>query len=202
MDPITGAIAIAGLGMQLFGTGGAFGAASKEAGIASQEASLSQDNTHLQMQENAQRQLAMQISARRQMTQNTRTAQLRASQSLTTGISQTGGTQSTAVQAGQQGATSGGAYNNQGVGQQAEIGNTLFGIQNQISMNQISMAGLQGQMSTQQGQASMFQGISAIGGSLAGSAGPMGNILGNFFGNKGDPTSQGSTGGMGYLVNQ
>lgn len=189
MDPITGAIAIAGLGMQLFGAGGAFGATSKAATIASQEAGISMQNADLQMHENQQRQLAMQISARRQMTQNTRQAQMQASQSLVTGVGQTGGTQGSAVQAGQQAATSGGAYNNQGVQQQLGIGNNLFGIQNQISRNQITMAGLGGDMATQQGQASMFQGIGAIGGSLTKSAGPLGNILGNFFGNSNDPTA-------------
>lgn len=202
MDPITGAIAIAGLATQLFGAVGSMSATSQEASLAQQESGLSMQNTQLQMQENSQRQLAMQISARRQMTQNTRTAQLRSSQSLVAGVEQTGGTQGTAVQAGQQGATSGGAYNNQGVQQQLDIGNTLFGLQGQMSQNQLKMAGIQGQMSTLQGQSSIFQGTGAIGGSLAGSAGPLGNILGNFFGNKGDPTSQGSTGGMGYLVNQ
>ena len=190
MDPITGALAIAGLGMQLFGAGGAFGATSSMSGLASQEAQLSQQNTQLQMQENEQRRLAMQISGRRQETENARRAQLRASQSRSAGVAQTGGTTSSGVVQGQQQAVAGGAYGNLGVQENLEIGGNLFDIQNKISGNQITMAGLQGQMASLQGQASIFSGIGALGGSLAGSAGPLGNILGNFFNNKQDPSLQ------------
>lgn len=175
MDPITAAISIAGLGISLFSS-------VKEAGISSQETALSQQNTQLQIQENAQRQLAMQISARRQQTQDVRTAQMTASRNLATGVGQTGGTSSSGVVAGQQGATSGGDFNLQGVNQNLQIGNTLFGLQNQQSQNQIAMAGLQGQMNN-------WKGIGAIGGSLSGSAGPLGNILGNFFNNQSDPSA-------------
>lgn len=189
MDPITSAIAIAGVGAQLFGAGGVFGSISSESVIAGQETQLSQKNTQLQIQENQQRRLAMQISARRQQTQDTRTAQMTAARNLSAGVSQTGGTTSSSVQAGQQGATSGGAYNIQGVQQNLSIGEQLFNFQDQMSQNQIAMAGLQGQMNTKQGQAAIFGGIGSLGGSLAGSAGPLGNILGNFFGNKQDPSS-------------
>lgn len=195
MDPITGAIAIAGLGMQLFGAGGAMSATSKEAGLASQESGLSQGITQLQMQENNQRQLAMQISARRQQTEIMRRTQLTKAQGLAAGVNQ-GAQFGTGVQGGQQSATSAGGYNLLGVNQNLEIGNALFGIQNQISNKQIAMSGIQGQMASLQGQASMFSGIGAIGGSLASSAGPLGNLLGNFFGNKQDPTAN-TQGGMG-----
>jgi hypothetical protein len=189
MDPITAAIGVAGLGLKLFGSVGTLDTTYSEAGLSSQETALSQQNTQLQIQENAQRQLAMQISSRRQATQDTRNAQMTAARNLAAGVSQTGGTSSSGVTAGQQGATSGGAYNLQGINQNLQIGNTLFGLQGQQSQNQIQMAGLQGQMNTLQGQASIFGGIGSLGGSLANSAGPLGNILGNFFGNKNDPSA-------------
>lgn len=189
MDPITAAIGIAGLGVQLFGAGGTFGAISSESALAGQETQLSQQNTQLQIQENQQRRLAMQISARRQQTQDIRTAQMTQSKNLSAGVSQTGGTSSSSVQAGQQSATSGGAYNLQGISQNLGIGEQLFNYQDQISRNQIQMSGLQGQMNTKQGQAAIFGGIGSLGGSLAGSAGPLGNILGNFFGNANDPSA-------------
>lgn len=185
MDPITGAIAIAGLGMQLFGAGGALSGGLSAADLASQESQVSQQITGLQQQENNQRQLAMQISARRQQTEMTRKAQLASSQGLASGVNQ-GAQFSSSVQAGQQQATSEGDYNLQGSNQNLEIGNQLFGIQNQITGKQIQMSGLQGQQASAQGQAAIFSGIGSIGGSLANSAGPLGNILGNWFGNKGD----------------
>ncbi len=124
----------------------------------------------------------MQISVRRQSIQDERTAQMTAARNLSAGVSQTGGTQGSGVQAGQQGAVSGGNFNLLGLNQNLQIGNTLFGLQDQISQNQIQMAALQGQANT-------ASGISAIGGSLAGSAGPLGNILGNFFNNQSDPSA-------------
>lgn len=191
MDPITAAIGVAGLGIQLFGAGGALSSGMSAAGFASQEAGVSQEITGLQGQENQQRQLAMQISARRQQTETTRKAQMASAQGLAAGVNQ-GAQFGTGVQAGQQQATSEGTYNLQGINQNLEIGNALFGIQSQITGKQIQMSGLQGQQASAQGQAAMFSGIGAIGGSLAGSAGPLGNILGNWFGNKNDPTAPNS----------
>jgi hypothetical protein len=194
MDPITAAISIAGLGMKLFGAGGALGAGMSASGFASQETAVSQNTTQLQIQENQQRQLAMQISARRQNMQNVRATQLAQSQGQEAAVNQ--GAQFTSGAAGGYAQAAGqGGVNLLGTNQNLQIGNALFGIQNQISQNQITMAGLQGQQSSAQGTAAMFGGIASIGGALAGSAGPMGSILGNFFGNKNDPSL--GTGGQG-----
>lgn len=188
MDPITGAIAIAGLGMKLFGAGGALASGMSAADVASQESGVSQQITQLQQQENQQRQLAMQISARRQITQDTRTAQMTAAKGRAAAVNQ-GADQSSGAAGGQAQAGAQGRYNVQGTQQQLDIGNALFGIQGQITGKQIQMSQLQGQQSTDMGNAAMFGGFSQIGGSLAGAAGPAGNILGNFFGNSNDPSA-------------
>lgn len=196
MDPITAAISIAGLGVSLFGMGKSSQLASQEAGVASQEANVSKQITQLQMQENEQRRLAMQISARRSQTEMIRKAQLVASQGLVAGAAQ-GASFGSGVAGGQFQAQSEAAYNITGVNQNVEIGSNLFDIQNQVSNKQMSMADLQTQMANLKGQQSIWQGISAIGGSLTGSAGPLGNILGNFFGNKNDPSVSSTQGGQG-----
>lgn len=186
MDPITGAIAIAGLGMQLFGAGGALSSGLSASDFAKQESQVSQDITGLQGQENDQRQLAMQISARRSQTESIRKAQLAGATGQAAAVNQ-GGQFSSGDAGGQAQASSEGRFNVQGTQQQEDIGNALFGIQRNITAKQIMMSSLQGQQASAQGQAALFQGIASIGGSLAGSAGPAGNLLGNFFGNQNDP---------------
>lgn len=165
MDPITAAISIAGLGMSLFGT-------VKGAGVASQEAAVSQQITGLQQQENSQRQLAMQISARRQQTEIMRKTQMAQAQGLAAGVHQ-GAQFGSGVAGGQAQATSEGAFNLQGINQNLQIGEALFGLQNQITGKQGMMAGLQGQASTDAG-------IAAAGNSLMGSAKGLSGIIGNF----------------------
>lgn len=180
MDPVTATIAIAGLGMSLFGSMGAAEKTAQMAGLASQEATISQGITALQGQENDQRQLAMQISARRQQTEVVRKTQMARAQGLAAGVNQTGGTASSGIQGGQAQATGEGAYNLQGIGQNLSIGESLFGIQKQITGKQIAMSGLQGQSASLQGQAGIDSGIGALGGSLTGSSKNLGNIFENF----------------------
>lgn len=188
MDPITAAIAIAGMGVQLFGASQSASATSQMADLSSKEAGLSQDVTRLQGQENDQRRLAMQISARRQQTEIIRKTQMAQAQGLATGVSQ-GAQFGSGVAGGQAQARGEGAYNLEGVNQNLGIGESLFGLQGQITGKQVAMSGLQSQMASLQGKASTGSGISAIGGSLSNSAGPLGSILGNFFGNKSDPSN-------------
>lgn len=189
MDPITLAISAAGIGMSLFGAAGAMDKTLQESALSGQETQISQGITGLQIQENQQRQLAMQISARRQQTETIRKTQMARAQGLAAGVSQTGGTSSSGIAGGQAQAQGEGEFNLLGTNQNLQIGNQLFGIQNQISQGQIAMSGIQGQMNNLQGQASIFSGVGAIGGSLANSAGPLGNILGNWFGNKEDTSA-------------
>ena len=166
MDPITGFMAIAGLGVSLFGS-------TEASGYQKQAAQVSQNITGLEEQENQQRQLAMNISARRQSVQALRTAQQASARGEAAAANQ-GGLQSSGFQGGQAQATTGGAFNILGIQQNQDIGNQMFGIQGQISQQQI----LQSQL---QSQASTYSGIASIGSALSQSAGPLGNILGNVF---------------------
>lgn len=166
MDPITGFTALAGLGISLFGS-------TEASGYQQQAAKVSQNITGLEEQENQQRQLAMNISARRQSVQALRTAQQASARGEAAAANQ-GGLQSSGFQGGQAQATTGGAFNILGIQQNQAIGNQMFGIQSNISQQQI----LQSQL---QSQASTYSGIASIGSALSQSAGPLGNILGNLF---------------------
>lgn len=180
MDPITGTIAAVGIIAQLAGGAGGLFAGSKASGVAQQESAVSQQITALEGQENMQRQLAMQISSRRQVTQAIRQAQLRASQGLAAATNQ-GAQFGSGAQGGQAQEVAEGAFNVAGTNQQYEIGTNLFNLQGQVTEKQGIMSQLQGQLASLQGQQSMYAGISSIGASLSRSAGPMGNILGNVF---------------------
>jgi hypothetical protein len=197
MDPITGIIAAAGIGMQLAGIGGGLFSGMGMAGIAKQQAQLSMQNTALEGEQNFFRRLAMQISSRRQSMETTRRTQLAQSQSLAAATNQ-GAQFSSGLAGGEATVTSAGALQQQTTNQQLGIGNQLFDIQGQITQNQMALAGLGGQMANLQGQADIFKGIGALGGSLTGSAGPMGNILGNFFGNSQSPDALAAGQGFGY----
>jgi hypothetical protein len=166
MDPITGFMAIAGLGVSLFGS-------SQASKYQSEAAQASQRITGLEEQENQQRQLAMNISARRQSVDALRKAQQASARGEAAAANQ-GGLQSSGYQGGQAEATAEGAFNVLGIQQNQAIGNTMFGIQGQISQQQI----LQSQL---QSTASTYQGIASIGSALSQSAGPLGKILGNAF---------------------
>lgn len=98
---------------------------------------------------------------------------------------------------GQAQASADNAFNQEGISQNLQIGNNIFGLQNKVSGYQMQMAQLQGQAAT-------YQGIGSIGNMLAGNAGPLGNMLGNIFGNSGsNPGSGGPSyyqpGGYGFV---
>lgn len=187
MDPFT--LITGGLGAVLGiagGIGGAF-TAQKEAGVASEEAQVSGKITGLQGQENVQRQLAMQISARRSMVENARQTQLAQAKDVSAATNQ-GAQFGSGLAGGVAGAAAVGAYNQQGISQNLSIGNQIFDYQSQITQDQVRMSQLQSQQASLQGQAAMWGALSSIGGSLLGAAGPSGKLLGNFFGNSSDPT--------------
>lgn len=197
MDPFT--LLIAGLGAigSIAGGIGESETAQKEASIASQESGVSREITSLESAENSQRQLAMQINARQSMLRNARMTQLSMSQNLASAAA-SGAQFGSGLAGGEAQARTGGAFNQLGIQQNLDIGNTLFGIQSQITGNQMTMATMQGQQATLQGQGAMFGAIASIGGSMLNAAGPGGRLLGNFFGNANDPSVSGSTqGGMG-----
>jgi hypothetical protein len=167
MDPITGMLGIAGAGLSVYSALMGSSAAKQSANISSQIAGV-------QEQENQQRQLAMQISARRQQTEIIRNTQRARAMSLTTASNQGAafGSGLSGAQAGIQGQ---GAYNLQGVNQQLQVGNAIFGMDSQIDQYKVQLAQLGGQEAT-------YSGLGALGGALGRSAGPLGNMAGNVSG--------------------
>ena len=161
MDPFTAILTVGGFALQAFG-------GAEQSQIASQVASAEQSIGKLQIQENQQRQLAMQVNARRQQTETLRQTQLAASMSLTNATGS--GSQYGSGLAGGQGQVYGqGAYNQQGIGQNLQIGKNIFGLDSQIDQYKMQIASLQGQQAT-------YQGISSLGSSLMGSAGSLGQL--------------------------
>lgn len=148
-------LGLAGLGIDLLGSQQASKAAAASAQSSMQIAGLEE-------QQNQQRQLAMQISARRQQTETIRNAQRQRALSQTTAANQGAsmGSGAAGAYAGIQGMA---AYNLQGTNQNLQIGNTLFGLDAQISTQRIAMA------QDQSSQASA-SGLSSLGGALMKSA--------------------------------
>jgi hypothetical protein len=144
-------IGLAGLGIEALGT--------MEQSSAAKDVTQADINiAGIQQKENAQRQLAMQINARRQQTQQIRDAQLKQSQGLASATSQ--GAQFGSGLSGGQAQIAGQAnYNLQGINQNLQIGNTLFDLSNQQSQQQIA------KFQAQSAQASA-SGLSSIGGDL------------------------------------
>jgi hypothetical protein len=126
---IGGAIGLAGLATDIFGTE----QASKYAGQVTQ---ANINIAGIQQQENEQRRLAMQINANRQQTEQIRQGQLKASQAQAAAVNQ-GGQFSSGAAGGQAQIAGQTAYNLEGIGQNLQIGNTLFDLSNQQSQQEI-----------------------------------------------------------------
>lgn len=174
MDPITLGISAVGLGLKL---AGGFGAA----GNASQIASLSSANAGLAGQVNQQRQQAMELSARRQQLEMYRNTQRARAMGLNSAVSQ-GAQFGSGLPGGQASTTAQGAFNVQGVNQNLQIGQNIFGLEGKESTNNMQIASLKGSMATNEGWAS-------LGGSLlssAGTIGQMGKSASGMFGNIGN----------------
>ena len=174
MDPISGIIGIAGLGLDIFG-------AMKGASAAHEAAGVSRDIAGKQVQENQQRQLAMQVSARRSQMEILRQNQ-RAQSMATAGATNQGAQFGSGLQGGLAQVEGQSGSNLLGVNQQLTIGNKLFSLEGQIGEDRMQLAGLQGQEAT-------AAGIGALGGALGRNAGTLSNIfqfgagkVGNLFG--------------------
>lgn len=180
MDPISIGLGLAGLGMQIFG---GMSAASN----AKQQAQVSAGVSADEQQINVQKQQQMQLEANRQITENFRNVQRVQAQGLATATS--GGAQfGSGIQGAQAEAASQGAYNAQGVSQNLEIGQNIFGITSDINSKRMQLASLGGQAATDQGIASLggalikagptiggfAKNIGASGGSLMGGGSPSG----------------------------
>jgi len=175
-------IQIAGLATSIFGQHGA----SQSAG---QIAHIQQTIGQIEIQQNALREQQMTLSSQRQQTENLRNVQRARAAGLATAVGQ--GAQYGSGLAGAQGAASSqGAYNALGFSQNYSIGQQMFGLDSQIDQYRMQLAGLQGQMNTNQG-------ISMLGSDITRAAQPATSVLGSFggmFKGMGGPQSGGILG--------
>lgn len=170
MDPITLMFGLASTALSAFGTFGAMQ-------TANQASQINQQIAGIQVQENTQRQLAMQISARTKSLDALRNTQKASSLALAAGVNQ-GAQFGSGVAGGQGAAANQGAQNLENIQQNLQIGNALFGMDSTID-------NLKGQLSALQSREATYSGISSLGGDLSRVAGPFGNLFQNFFGGSG-----------------
>lgn len=160
---IMGGLGLAGLGVSLLG---GFEAAAQAKHVAQDQSAIA----GLQIQENSQRRLAMNLNTQRTNLQNLRNMQQGRSMALAAATS-SGSQFSTGLQ-GAYGNISGQGTNNQlATNQNTQIGNSLFDLDNQISVYKADIARAQGDEATDQG-------LAAVGKGLMGASGPLGKIFG------------------------
>lgn len=170
MDPFTAVSAISGgigLGMKIFGMDSASKAANAAYGIES-------NITGLQQQVNNQKQQQMELSARRGQLENFRNAQRLRAQGVNSAVGQ-GAQYGSGLQGSLAQNTSQSLFNSQGINQNLEIGRNIFGINNQISQQNLALSKVKSDMNTDQGWAS-------LGGSILQSSGTIGNVAGAAWG--------------------
>jgi len=166
MEPISVGLGIVGLGMQLFG--GFAGA-----GVAKQQAQVSEEIAQDEQKINIQKQQQMQLQAQRSNLENFRNVQKAQAQSLAAATAQ-GAQFGSGLQGGQAQIKDQGLYNALGVNQNLQIGQNIFGINSDISAKKEQLASLGGQAATDQG-------IASLGGAIM-KAGPIVGAFGKNFG--------------------
>lgn len=152
MDPITATLGVVGLGMQVFGGLAASGVAKQEAQVSSDEAAQEQNI-------NNTKQAAMRLNAQRTQMENIRNNQ-RARAQATNSATNQGAQFGSGLQGGLAQVNDQSTFNMLGVNQALQTGAQIGNFNNLISQDKIQMAGLGGQMATDQGIASMGAGIS------------------------------------------
>ena len=168
-DPIS---ALSG-GVGLIGAGiGAYGAF-KMSQDAAAKAGVEQDITRTQMSENLVKQNFSAVLARRNSLQILRNAQRAGALARSAAVSQ-GANFGSGYAGGQSQESAEAGYGLQGIQQRMGESNTLFGMQNTISMDQFKLAGIESSMATDQGIMGLGQGI-------AGGSQPAGRVLSSLF---------------------
>lgn len=170
MDPLsalTAATQVVGLGMSLFGGASA-------ASDAKQAASIQSNIAGLEGGLEDQRHTAMELSAHRQQLEILRSNQRVRAMAQNSAVMQ-GAQFGSGLAGGEAQIQDQGLFNLAGVNQNLEIGEKMFGINQQITGQKQQLAQVQGQMATDQG-------ISSLGGALV-KAGPTIGSIGQSFGN-------------------
>ena len=165
MDPITIGLMLAGTGLSLFGGMGAAKESKKQAAI-------SQQIFQQEKLANEQRRQAMELDSSRRKIENIRQGQLAQSMALSTTVNQ-GAQFGSGASGGLAQVTNQTYWNDLGISQNLQIGQNLFAIDDKIG-------GLKSQMSASQSKQSTYQGYSAMGQSLVGSAGTIGQMSRGF----------------------
>lgn len=176
MDPISAFRGAAGLATSIIG-------GMKQTAAAKQEAAAKMQIANLEIDADKQRRQAMELDSSRKSMEVLRNSQRARAISLTASVSS--GSQFGSGYAGAQGQISGQSGTNLlSIAQNTQIGENLFDISSQISGQRMKIAQASSDMAT-------GAGISAIGKSISGAQGPLGNLATtglDFFG--------GSSGGM------
>lgn len=163
MDPLTLGISAVGLGLQAFGGFSAAGKAKEAYGIQSQI-------TGLEGQVNQQRQTAMELSARRQSMEIFRNNQRARAMAVNNATNQGASYgNSSGLPGGLAQVQDQSTFNLSGVNQNLQIGENIFGLDDQISKQKLALSQVQSQQAT-------YQGIGQLGGGILKSAGTLGNI--------------------------
>lgn len=162
MDPISIALGVAGLGMNLMGGLG-------QSNISSQMAGLSRANAGIQLQQEGVRRTYMEMVNRRSQVEQVRNAQRMRSQALSASVSD-GAQYGSGVQGGMYGVTAQGAFNTQGLRNSLQLGEQNFDLNSQIDANRM-------QMSSLGSSAAMYQGLSGFGGAMFGASTKIGNMF-------------------------
>lgn len=165
MDPVTLALGISSLALQLGGAGASFAGASQKAAAQKQQIMLEQKAEE-------QRRLYMEDDARRKEMEIVRNQQRARAIALTNSTSQ-GASFGSGLQGGYGQIAGQSGVNMLGVNQNLEIGRNLFGINSQISQQKI----LQGQGASEMATG---QGLSALGSSLWSTQAPLGQFFKGF----------------------
>src|ERR1700721_3625446 len=167
---IGGAVGAVGAGLSIAGANGEYSAQQSESNI-------SQGTAALEEQINQQRMQQMVLTAQRQELQNYRNTQKARAMAVAAGVNQGAGTGSgvpgggvsSGVAGGLAGASATGAFNNLGITQNLQIGETIGGLTSNIDQNQIQMA-------QQQSKAATYAGLSSLGSSLSSASGGIGAL--------------------------
>lgn len=166
-DPVSAGLQVIGLGLQLYGgieaSRKAHEAANINVGIAADEQKI-----------NAQKQEAMQLSSRRQQLEVFRNQQRLRAQATNAAVNQ-GAQFGSGLQGGLAQVDDQSLFNAQGINQNLEIGQNIFGINNDISSKKMQLA----QIGADQATAT---GVSSLGGALVKDGPVIGQLGSNAYG--------------------
>ena len=117
---------------------------------------------------NQLRRQQVQLMAQRQTMETYRNTQKARAMGLAAGVGQTGSTTGSGVLGGMAGSSASGAQNTRNISQNLGLANQTFNIMDNIDLEQIQIAGLQGQQAQMQGWMSIGAGILGSAGKIAG----------------------------------